>query len=432
MVAPYFPPANGADSHRVRATLPYFLRYGWNAEVLAVRPECLAVPQDPWMREGIPDDIRVHECRALSLRWSRLPGLGTIDLRAYGGMKRAGDRLLGSRRFDLVYFSTTAFGLTALGPRWKRRFGVPFVVDYQDPWITDYYQHHREVKPPGGRIKYSIVDRLARLREPVVLRACSGITAVSPAYRDQLKQRYAFCSEMPSLIVPFPGAKRDFDRVQDGSVVQRVFDPNDGNLHWVCVGVSGAIMYRALEAFFLALAAFRQREPEIAKKLRMHFIGTSYAPAGTGLPVVKPLADRLGVAQLVHEQTDRIPYSTALCCLLDADAILVTGSDDPTYNASKLLPNLMARKPLLAVVHGRSAIRSMIDELRGATLVTFDDLDSPAATAGRTEHAWFDGAKYEQTVGLSDSALERYMDRSQAGLLCEFFTQVSADRNFAP
>ena len=186
IVTPYFPPANGADSHRVRVTIPFFQEFGWKPEVLAVNPEALAVPKDQWLLNGIPSNIPVHHCSAISLNWSWVPGLGTIDLRAGISIKRMGDNLLQSGQFDLVYFSTTTFSFTMCGQRWKRKFGVPYVVDYQDPWVTDYYAKHPEVTPPGGRFKYSIVNRIARQREPAVINACDGITSVSPAYPEDL------------------------------------------------------------------------------------------------------------------------------------------------------------------------------------------------------------------------------------------------------
>jgi glycosyltransferase involved in cell wall biosynthesis len=403
---------------------PYLADYGWEAEVLAVQPAQLAVPMDPWLHAGFPKNVPIHACEVWSRRWSVVPGLGTLDFRALGPMRQHGNRLLHDRRFDLVYFSTTVFTLFSLGPVWKLRFGVPFAVDYQDPWFTDYYREHPSIRPPGGRMKYTIVDRIARYREPKVIRSVSGITAVSSAYIDQLKSRYPAAKSVPSLTLPFPGSARDWERVRSEAVSQQYFDAKDGLVHWVYVGVSGPAMSLALESLFLSLATVRQRSPSQVAKIRLHFIGTSYAPSGKGQPVVKPIADRFGVGDLVTEQTDRIPYSQALACLRDADALLALGTNDETYNASKLMPYLMAKKPMLAVFHQNSPAASMIEEQGGATLVTFHGQENATTIANRITLAWMSRPESCSIKPWFESNAQTLFDNGQAKVLCDFFDRL--------
>ncbi|MBK8725013.1 MAG: glycosyltransferase [Holophagaceae bacterium] len=213
VVSPHFPPVNTADMQRVRMLLPFFRELGWEVEVLAVAQEAVAAPLDPWLEAGLPSHVPVHRVKVLGRPWSRLPGLGTLGLRALRALDRAGSSLLAKGGFDLVYFSTTVFEVHLLGPRWKRRFGVPFVLDYQDPWVNDYYRKHPEVRPPGGRLKYAAMDALHRWMEPRVLRHCAGITAVSADYPTQLALRYPEMVPPRVLVEGFPGAERDFQRL---------------------------------------------------------------------------------------------------------------------------------------------------------------------------------------------------------------------------
>jgi hypothetical protein len=177
---------------RVRLILPYLKEASVEAEVLGVEAEQVSSPQDPWLVSGLPFDVPIHRVKALGLGWSRFPGFGLLSFRAMGALRCKGDELLRSGKFDLVYFSTTQFGIHLLGPSWKKRHGVPFVMDYQDPWVSDYYREHPEVTPPGGRLKYALMDRLNRRNEPRVLKECSGITSVSPDYPKQIAKRYEF------------------------------------------------------------------------------------------------------------------------------------------------------------------------------------------------------------------------------------------------
>jgi hypothetical protein len=410
--------------------LPFMKDAGWNCEVLAATPQSVSMPIDAWMEEGIPDDIPVHRVQPSGLRWAAVPGFGSLDVRALRVLRRTGDELLRSGRFDVVYFSTTAFGLHVLGPYWRRRHNVPFVMDYQDPWVTDYYRDHPDVIPPGGRLKYAVADCINRFREPRVLKHCSGITTVSEKYPKQLQQRYPFTSTLPATVLPFPGAPRDLQRVIADGITQQCFDPDDGREHWVYVGVSGPIMRHSLSALFAAIRSHTEEHSEFLERTRLHFIGTSYAAAGTADPVVLPIAQEFGLDCIVHEQTDRVAYSEATRCLVDADALLVPGSDEPGYNASKLFPYLLARKPTLVIFHRESPVHRLVSEVAGATLVGFRDEQTYDDVAAEIRKSWLDDNAYHNVVPLNEELILPYTDHGQSRVLCEFFNLIS-DQNGA-
>jgi hypothetical protein len=140
------------------------------------------------------------------------------------------------------------------------------------------------------------------------------------------------------LVLPFPGSEGDFGHFQDIPASQLPFDPNDGLIHWVSIGRGGADLHTALRGLFEALA--RHAPQDLRQRLRLHFIGTSYAPTGRGIGTIAPLAADYGLEQLVEERIERLPLSLTLAALKRADALLVLGSNDPAYTASKLAPYL--------------------------------------------------------------------------------------------
>jgi hypothetical protein len=411
IVSPHFPPTNTPDMQRARLVLPYLRENGVEAEVLAVEPEQVASPRDPWLVEGLPAEVPIHRVKAMSLAWSRVPSLGTLPYRAMRALRLKGSALLAARKFDLVYFSTTAFPVHTLGPIWKKAHGVPFAMDYQDPWTTDYYRDHPEVTPPGGRLKYAISEWIARRQEPGVLRKCSGVTCVSPAYPEDLARRYPEAKFKATAVLPFPCDDRDFLRAASG-VGQTVFDPADGLRHWVYVGVVPPSMRLTVRALFKAMARGK------AADLRAHFIGTSYAGPGKAQPAILPLAREEGVEHMVTEMTDRIPYSQALRCLADADAVLALGSDDSSYTASKIYPCLLARKPLLAIFHEDSSVTEVMARVGGGQIVTFRSQDSVEAIAARIPD-------HITPVELNETAFARHTAQSQAAELAAFWRAVA-------
>lgn len=465
IISPHFPPTNAADMQRVRLVLPYLREADVECEVLAVEAAQVASPVDPWLSDGMPSELSIHRVRAMGLRWTRIPALGTLSLRCERALRRKGNQLLNSGRFDLIYFSTTQFGIHRLGPHWKEKSGIPFVMDYQDPWVSDYYRQNPEVLPPGGRFKYGVADWLNRRQEPKVLRECCGITSVSAAYPEQLAKRYSWLKieevftvktqraqidaekreelaglrppasdlrPLPSLVVPFPGDSRDLERVRKDKVKQSVFDPDDGMKHWVYVGRGGADMQKAAGAIFHALCLHSNANPEILASLRIHFIGTSYAAAGSGRKTLEGLADSMGLGGVVTEHTDRIPYSQAMRCLLDADALIVPGSDDPGYTASKIYPYLLAEKPLLAVFHEESSVVSLIRRVGGGTVVGFVTGESAGVIGRRIAETAFDQLGQIKKTPLDLKAFEPHTAQYQAKELGMFFSHCLAIASSCP
>ncbi|WP_420457542.1 glycosyltransferase [Rubrivirga sp.] len=389
IVAPRFAPSNAADSHRVRQSLPYYREAGWEPVVLAVEPDEVAAPQDPLLLDTLPSDVEVVRVGAVPRAMTRRLGFGSLEARSLYSLAKAGRRLLRERSFDLVFFSTTAMTITALGPHWERTFDVPFVIDLQDPWLSDYYDRDGAPPPPGGPLKYGLIQAVSRRCEPYVLRRAAHAITVSPAYPETLTQRYGDLTSDLFTVLPFGAPERDFEILRESRTANPMFDPADGLEHWAYVGRAGGDMELALDALFRALAEARRADPDRYGRLRLHFVGTSYAEGDRAEKTVEPVAVRHGVGDLVDERPHRIPYFEALQVLLDADALVVPGSDDPGYTASKLYPYVLARRPLLAVFHESSSVVDVIRRTRAGVAVTFTSGEAPAEVARRVGDAWF-------------------------------------------
>lgn len=423
IVSPRFPPSNAPDMHRVRLALPWLKEGGWCATVLAVKPEFVPVTQDSLLTESIPSDIPIIRTAAWSRKLTRRLGVGSLTLRARGCLDRAARRLFSEQKFDLVYFSTTEFGLFSLGPRWKAMAQVPYVLDYQDPWITTYYRDNG-LPPPGGGLKYAVVQRIARRLEPSIVAQASHITAVSPVYIRQLIQRHGY-PEQQTTVLPFAGSEADFELLRSASVPNPLFDSSDGLQHWLYAGVAGPYMNYSVTAILTAFKSELAVSPRLFGRVRLHFAGTNYVQGRETQPQILPIAAQLGLEKFVSERTGRLPYFQTLKCLLDADALIVPGSDDPAYTASKIYPYILARKPLLAVFHERSPVCRIVRECRSGVVVGFDSATSVEATARTIQEEWFCNGACRRIPRTDWAAFYPCTSQSMTERLCKAFDQAS-------
>lgn len=425
VVTPRFPPVNAPDHQRARLALPYLREFGWEPEVLAVTPETTGGPLDAHLEDTVPDRVGIHRVRAWSPRICRVLGFGNLGWRSRRAIGRRGAQLLRDGRFDAVFMTGTVFNIFPLAVKWRREFGVPFVLDFQDPWVTDYYERTRK-RPPGGWTRYRIATRVDRRDEPDTLRAASGVVSVSPAYVDDLARRHPWFDRSMAEVIPFGAATGDYEIFKFRDVHQRCFDRNDGRMHWVYVGAAGPVMGTALRGFFGALREFADSHPDVRKHLAVHFIGTSYAHPGKEKPSVLPLARRAKVADLVHEHPARIPYFEALRCMLDASAIIVPGSDDPGYAPSKIHNCLLAQRPLLAILHRDSPANAAVPLLRGAVSVAFAPGEPPSELVAHIRNRWFLPRTWEHGVLLDKTGFEPHTAHAMTRRLASVFDAAVA------
>ncbi len=375
LVSPHFPPINAADHQRIRMALPYFVEYGWDVTVLCVAPDLIEGIHDLNLLLTVPANTEVIRSSAISPNISRRFGLGNLAFRSLPFLIKSTANYFEKNYFDLVYFSSTVFLTMVLSRYWLAKYKVPYILDFQDPWLSDYYDRTNNA-PPGGKLKYKIAQTLAKILEPFALKKASHITTVSPEYTKILMKRYAWLHEDQFTVLPFGAPEKDFAILPNLNIQQKIFDLNDGYKHWVYVGRGGDDMAFSIKSLFLAIQTHRQQYPKAWQKVKIHFVGTKYSIFDNNKEI-EAIAKIYALDDLVTEYPQRIPYFEALQVLADSHAILIIGSDDRGYSASKIYPCILACKPILAILHKQSLVVNVLEICQAGQVVTFSD---PAIT----------------------------------------------------
>src|SRR5919201_396527 len=293
MISPHFPPDSSAGTHRVRLLAPHLAAFGWTPTVLTVAEQDYESRLDPELQGLVPGSLDVVRTRALPTRVTRRFGVGDLGLRSLPGLRRNALRLHRTHPFDAIFITIYPTYPAVLGPMFKRRFGVPFILDYQDPWVGAW---GKEVGGgDGGAVdtKSRSTRAVAERLEPRVLQAADGVTAVSARTYEEAFARTGV-APCAAAEIPIGWDAADVDAVERRQAHKQLI-PDDGRINICYTGTLLPLGVSTLRTVLVGVRALIERDPQLADRVRFYFFGTSNQTAG-GDARVLPYARELGIA----------------------------------------------------------------------------------------------------------------------------------------
>ena len=421
VVAPHFPPSNLASVHRSRLFAKHLPHYGWEPIIVTVHHQQYEEALDWNLAKLVPQELRVERVRALPTRPLRI--VGDIGIRGFVGMLRRIIKIIDSEPVDLLYITVPSFYAALLGPLVHLLRGIPYGIDYIDPWVY---------LPTSSEKRFSkawISRQLARLLEPLAVRWVSLITGVAEGYyRGVLERNPRLSKSAVTAAMPYGGDRNDHERIRELALRPYLFDPTDGRLHLLYAGAMLPHAVGLLDAMFEAVAADATKFSDIC----FHFVGTGRSPSDPNGFNIRPLAERHGLwPHMVTEHPARIPYLDVLVHLEAADAAFILGSTEPHYTPSKLYQAILAGKPIFAILHEQSSACRVIQQT-GVGQVLAINAEAGVTTiraefSSRLEdfRQFIDGF---DPSNIDMAAFEEYSARSVTGTLSKAMNQVLAGR----
>jgi hypothetical protein len=365
ILAPHFVPSFLPSVHRARLLAYHLPEFGWKPVILTTDPAYYECQLDHELLGLLPDDLEIVKAKAFSTKPIRV--VGDVGLRSLPWYYRAIRDLSRERKIDLLYITVPSYMAALVGPRVQRKLGIPYGIDYIDPWIPETPTNDRFLS------KAWVAHQLARLLEPVAVKRASLITGINRAYFASVLARNPHLQQTAvTAAMPYGSSERDFDALRKQPRQTFLFDPADGKIHVMYAGALLPKAYEVLERLMGALVLLRARNSELAKRLRFHFVGTGLLEGdSTRGHCVAPYVRRFGLEDLVEEMPSRIKYLDVLNHLEQCSAILILGSTETHYSPSKIYQGLMARRPMFALLHEESTAVSVLRQCRAGELVTF-------------------------------------------------------------
>jgi hypothetical protein len=348
---------------------------GWRPIIVRANERFYTERSDPALAALVPESLEQIATGAIPANITKYVGINDIGLRGFFHFKGALERLSTTAPLDAVLITGAPYYPMLLTGWIRRKLGVPVVLDFQDPWVSAWGATLPKLSKGG------VAHGLARILEPQALRQAAFITSVSDIQNEELAALYPWVDRKRMAAIPIGGDPEDFAalRANPPHAPSHELDPSRINLSYV-----GTHLPRAepiLRQIFQAARQVRDSRPDLATRLCLNFVGTSNQPTYAGPNLVLPIAIEEGVGDLVSETPQRVSYLEALNILANSDGILLIGSDEPHYTASKIFPALMSERPFLSVFHSKSSSHQILSQAGGGIALGFD---SPETLNGLT------------------------------------------------
>ncbi len=421
LVSGHFPPSNLVGAQRARLWSRYLPEFGWEPVVVTGDPAQYEERPDPDLKRLVAPGLKVVHAKTLSTRPVRL--VGDIGIRSFWGCYRALSQMAKAREIDFVMVTIPSNYLAPVGRLVHLRHGLPFGIDYQDPWVNRWTGEEK----PFSRGWAS--NKLAEILEPWSVRDAALITGMAPGYvAGMLERNPRVATQAELAYMPMGTAPEDYALVRSLGRAPFLFDAGDGRFHMIYAGALLPAGFVVLDRFLAGLRILRELAPQVAARLVVHFVGTGSSPDDPQGHRVMPRARAAGVEEMVDEHPHRIGYVDTLNHLMRSNAVLVLGSTEPHYTPSKVFQAMLSDRPVFAVLHRDSTAVAMIRSAHVGEVLTLTEgelpsadsvatsllgfIERPAYEAGSGDRSVFEGHSARESTRLFAEALDRACARS--------------------
>lgn len=291
---------------------------------------------------------------------------------------RQAARAAESTRFDCIYASGGPWSAFLAARRLHRRRGIPLVLDFRDPWISN----------PNLGLKTPLSRRLQEKMESMCVRAANLVVANTEELRRDFIKRYPGIA--PERFITVTNGFEDMPRAAAGAAERFTL------VH------AGALYQSRNPLNFLRAVVGIVRDGAIpAEAFRVRLVG--------GVAVADPAVEaelRSPMLRDVLEIMPRVPHDEALALQRRASALLLFQTGFPLQVPRKIYEYLSLARPILAIAESDGATARMVNELQAGHVVD-DDINAIRQAILGLYQDWKTGA----TPGPDEEKLRRYSNR---------------------
>ena len=358
IIYPHWPPSNLAGVHRARLLANFLPEYHWNPIILTVKPEFYEEKLDWDLEKTVNPNIEVHKVNAFkSPKSFRL--IGDIGLRSFFQLYKKAGEIIKSQKIDAILIPIPIYYTALLGPLIYAKYKIPYGIDYIDPWSDGI---------PGAEKPFTrawLSNKIANFLEPIALKKASYVTGVSPAYYEYIFKRNWVSSKLPNAGMPYGFDARDHEiRLENLALPWPEMTKS-----WVYAGAFLPKSHEFIQLLFESIASLKTSNlwPQNHK---LYFLGTGLYREKS----IVEYAQEANIEELVVEIRDRFPFLEILNFLNHAEVVMVIGTTEKHYTASKTFQAILSKRPVFSMLHHQSSASSILSDVGfGSNSVLYDE-----------------------------------------------------------
>jgi len=345
IIYPHWPPSNLAGVHRPRLISNFLPYFAWHPIVLTVKNEFYEEKPDWDIVKTVSPKTEIIYTKALKVPKIRF--FGDIGLRSFMFLKKEALNIISNRKIDFIWIPIPSFYVALLGRLLHNKTGIKYGIDYIDPWVRDISNRKN--------IRAILSNIVAKILEPFAVKKASLISGVSYEYFKPVLDRNFKNKKIESLAMPY-----GFDPKDNEMKVEDIQYPWENYPNCKPLIYAGAVL--PLSGYFIKLLFKSIKEliveDKFDKNIKLFFIGTGKYSHKS----ISEYAIEVGIEDYVIEIHERFPFLHILNFLSASYGVLVIGSTEKHYTASKIFQSLLSEKPVFSIFHNQSTALQILKE----------------------------------------------------------------------
>ena len=348
IIYPHWVPANLAGVHRPRLIGNYLHEFDWKVTLLTVHSDYYEEKLDYDFSKTASPEIDVRYSKAFNVTKPRI--IGDIGLRGFFQLKKQALNIIKEKKIDFIWIPIPSFYVAILGRILFNKTKIPYGIDYIDPWVRDISNRK------NLRSRFS--NLVAKILEPYAVKKASLISGVSIPYFQPVLDR-----NFKNKTIAYVGMPYGFDPNDHKIKLENIKYPWSDFANCIPIVYAGAFLPKS--GLFTQLL-FKSIKNLIDKQLwntntKLYFIGTgNYSHKS-----ITEYAEEACISQYIYEIRERFAFLDILNFLSASKGVMVIGSTEKHYTASKIFQSLLSEKPVFSVFHSESSAIEILKEVEG-------------------------------------------------------------------
>ena len=331
MIAYYFPPAAGVGTFRITKFMKFLPSFGWEPAILTIKTPYYNNLDDTLISD-IYKNIKVYRTDI-----ARFP-INDVGIKWLPILIKEFKKIINKEKIDVAYFTGGPFFQWRAAPILKKKYKIPYVVDFRDPWVVNPYKRKKL------SFKKIIGNFLANRWEPIIIKNASRVLFATKPMEEIYSKVYL-------------SYKQKFLTIENG------YDPADYK----------DILPKKFSTFSLVYSGkfphYRDPVPLFSALQELKdIIDFQFIHVGR----VESLLKKLTISKNLQDRvifTDLKLYREAISYSKGANILVLVTGESRTELTHKVFDYIACNKPIIAITGKDSAVAEVLSHFRNTFII---------------------------------------------------------------